>query len=173
MRDHWNIVFLGLSIFVALVSGCKEPAESEDPVASGADPYAVAVGPYDVEVRWTSFGIPHVIADDYGSLGFGSGYAFAQDHLCTFADQIVMVRSERSKYFGEDYLDQDFALKALRMVRYAEEGFLSLDRELRDTIVGYAAGYNQYLADTSSSALPEACRDVSWVKPISHIDLLA
>ena len=27
--------------------------------------------PYNVEIRWTSYGIPHVKADDWGSLGYG------------------------------------------------------------------------------------------------------
>ena len=33
---------------------------------------------YAVEIRRTSHGIPHITAKDYGSLGFGEGYAFAQ-----------------------------------------------------------------------------------------------
>ena len=46
------------------------------------DPYAVEIGPYDVDIRWTSYGIPHVLAEDYGSMGYGLGYAFARDHYC-------------------------------------------------------------------------------------------
>ena len=26
---------------------------------------------YNVDIRWTSYGIPHVKADDWGSLGYG------------------------------------------------------------------------------------------------------
>ena len=55
---------------------------------------------YEVEIRRTSHGIPHITAKDYGSLGFGEGYAFAQDHLCSLADQVVKARGERAKYFG-------------------------------------------------------------------------
>ncbi|HEX4951622.1 MAG TPA: penicillin acylase family protein, partial [Blastocatellia bacterium] len=41
---------------------------------------------YEAEIRRTSHGIAHITAKDYGSLGFGEGYAFAQDHLCSLAD---------------------------------------------------------------------------------------
>ena len=34
-------------------------------------------------------GIPHIVARNFDALGLGEGYAFAQDNLCTFADDIV------------------------------------------------------------------------------------
>ena len=37
---------------------------------------------YDTQIRWTSYGIPHVKADDWGSLGFGFAYATARDAVC-------------------------------------------------------------------------------------------
>ena len=55
---------------------------------------------YSAEVRRTSFGIAHVKAADYAGLGYGVGYAFAQDNFCMMADEIVSVNAERSRYFG-------------------------------------------------------------------------
>ena len=65
-----------LTILLAC-SGNKTPVED-----TGPDPYDVPVGPYSVDIRWTSYGIPHILAEDYGSLGYGMGYAFAKDHYC-------------------------------------------------------------------------------------------
>ncbi len=42
------------------------------------------------------------MADDYGSLGFGSGYATAQTSTCTLADILLTARGERSRYLGPD-----------------------------------------------------------------------
>jgi Penicillin amidase len=42
---------------------------------------------YSAEIRRTAYGIPHVLAKDYGSLGYGYGYAFAQDNLRVLADR--------------------------------------------------------------------------------------
>ena len=37
----------------------------------------------------TSYGVPHIRAENIKSLGFGQGYAFASDGLCDLAEQIV------------------------------------------------------------------------------------
>lgn len=55
---------------------------------------------YSAQIRRTEYGIPHVTAKDYGSLGYGYGYAFAQDNLCVMASWVVTLRGERSRYFG-------------------------------------------------------------------------
>lgn len=173
MHDHWKTNFVLMSIVFLGLGACGHSGEEVVLAPSQPDPYDVQVGPYESEVRWTAYGIPHVIGDDFGSVGYGSGYAFARDHVCTLADRLLLVRSERSKYFGEDYVDGDFAVKALRMMRYAEEGFLGLPDDIRQSIIGYAAGYNRYLEEVGPSGLPEECRDSEWVRPATHIDLLA
>src|SRR2546429_5242134 len=62
--------------------------------ALAADPQAT--------IRRTDHGIPHILANDFAGLGFGYGYAFAQDNICTMADDYVTVRGERSRFFGPD-----------------------------------------------------------------------
>ena len=44
---------------------------------------------YNAEIRWTSYGIPHVMADDWGSLGYGFAYATANDGICVFAREVA------------------------------------------------------------------------------------
>ena len=56
--------------------------------------------PYHAMVRWTSYGIPHVQASDWGSLGYGYGFAFAHDNLCVLAEDVVEANAELSRYFG-------------------------------------------------------------------------
>jgi acyl-homoserine lactone acylase PvdQ len=53
---------------------------------------------YAATIRRTANGVPHITAGDLGSLGFGQGFAFAQDHACTLIDQIVKVRGERARW---------------------------------------------------------------------------
>ena len=130
-------------------------------------------GPYDATVRWTAYGIPHIEAADYGSLGFGVGQAQARHNGCAIADQIVMALSERARFFGPAYADEDFSMKAQGVFEAAESGFLELEQPIRDMLVGYAAGYNQWLADTPDAQIPEECRGAEWLRPITHIDLLA
>src|SRR5688572_16801727 len=83
---------------------------------------------YEATIRRTSYGVAHISADDLGSAGFGQGYAFAQDHACVLADQIVKVRSERAMFLGPDqwepgdgvHLNSDFAYKQLGITKRAE-----------------------------------------------------
>ena len=40
---------------------------------------------YNAEIRRTAMGVPHIKADSWAGVGYGSGYAQAEDNLCTMA----------------------------------------------------------------------------------------
>src|SRR5258706_11736818 len=63
-------------------------------------PLAAIAVPYDVEIRWTSYGIPHIKADDFASAAYGYGYAFARDNICLMAEEFDKVNGERALHFG-------------------------------------------------------------------------
>jgi acyl-homoserine-lactone acylase len=132
---------------------------------------------YRATIRRTSYGIPHVQADELASLGFGLGYAGAQDFVCILADQIVKVRSERASIFGpgdlDAHIDSDLAYLALGVYAVAEAELPKQPQPVRDMIEGYAAGYNTYLKTTSPGNRPAPCRNAEWVKPITATDLAA
>ena len=166
-----------LLVFAVVALAACEPPLVEPAPGAITDPLDLPVGPYDATVRWTSWGIPHVLADDWGSAGYATGWAHARDHACTLAMQIVKVRSERARYFGrgddDANVDSDFGWLALDVQGQATRGYLSLDADMQGALVGYAAGFNQYLAEIGPSGLPEPCRGAGWVKPMTHVDLLA
>jgi acyl-homoserine-lactone acylase len=147
---------------------------------------------YSAEIRRTAYGIPHIQADDYGSLGYGYGYAFAQDNLCVMADRVATLRGERSRYFGptadpnDPFADEEDATTNLTSDVYyrgleqsgvvrrllARPPPLGPTAELRELVDGYVAGYNRYLRDTGVAHLPDpTCRGKAWVGPISALDV--
>src|SRR3954462_13977300 len=63
-------------------------------VAAQADPAAT--------IRRTEHGTPHIVADTWEGLGYGYGYAIAQDKICVLAHMYTTVRAGRSGYFGPD-----------------------------------------------------------------------
>ena len=66
---------------------------------SGRDPAPPVPQPkpqFHAEVTRTSFGIAHIRADNFKSLGYGLAYAYAQDNVCMFADSLLTARGERS-----------------------------------------------------------------------------
>lgn len=136
---------------------------------------------YDVEIRRTSFGIPHIKAEDYGSLAFGVAYAYAEDNLQMIADAILTVRGDRSQYLSTETtvsiggtkisnLDSDFFFKF-----YLNGGDLAVEyaRERPRTVEmaeGYAAGLNYYLTEIGLRLLNPAYRDALSGSPISSKD---
>lgn len=130
---------------------------------------------YEARIRRTSYGIPHIEARNLPSLGFGDGYAQAEDHLCSLADQVIRVRGERSKYFGpgrnDDNLNSDITMKALNLIADAERDLTRQPRETRDWYQGYVDGYNHYLAQTGREKVPGWCQGAMWVAPITVAEL--
>ncbi len=148
-----------------------------------------AAGAYDANVTRTKYGVPHIKAKSIADLGFGVGYAFAEDNICTIADSYVTVRAQRSRFFGPgeswvfsgngaryNNLDSDFYFQKIKEQRLVErlmradapEGPLPF---VRKGVRGYVAGYNAYLRDTGVANLPDPrCRGAEWVRPIREID---
>ena len=145
-------------------------------------------GRYAAEIRRTEGGMPHVKARDYGSLGFGYAYAYAEDQVCRFADILTTVRAQRSRYFGPDAsygdlggqtnnLASDFFFQRIKdsgvVERLAKRRFPhGPGKDVRATVRGFAAGWNAYLRRTGRDNLPDPrCRGAKWVKPMRPIDL--
>lgn len=155
---------------------------SAPPSSATGEP--VSEGGYTAEVSRTEYGIPHVLARDFGGLGYGYGHAFAQDNVCELADQVVTLRGERSRFFGPDaqpgdgsnvasdtyYKGQRSAGTVQRLLE--RKAPLGPTAQLRRMVEGYAAGYNRYLRDTGADRLPDPrCKGKPWVRPITTLDL--
>src|SRR5262245_19205597 len=137
------------AVLVALaLPGCGD--EALNPVAKPPEAYTATL-------RRTSFGVPHITASDRGSLASGMAYAAAQDHVCTLADQILKVRSERAITFGRGEDDAnvstDFAYLALGVYENGSAFLKAQSPEMREIVGGYVAGYNHYLAQAPPDAL--------------------
>lgn len=172
----------GLALFT--VSASLPPA-----AASGAsEARHPSGGGLSATVRYTEYGIPHIVAKDYANLGFGTGWAQAADQVCTLADGFVTVRGERSKFFGPDAAP-DFSLSSaaknlssdlyFRGVRDSGtvEKLLKVpapagpSRDAKESMRGFAAGYNAWLRQNRDRITDPACRGASWVRPVTALDV--
>ncbi|MET7418990.1 penicillin acylase family protein [Dactylosporangium sp. NPDC005555] len=144
---------------------------------SAARAEAVTSGGYAAVIRRTSYGVPHVLAANVGSAAFGQAWAYAEDRFCDLADQIVKVRSERSKWFGPGpdgvNLATDLAYQSLGLVDRARDQLTRLQPEERDVLNGYVRGFNAYLAATGAARVPGWCAGQPWIAPVSAVDVLA
>src|SRR3954470_440367 len=156
-----------------------------------------AGGPLAATIRRDDHGIPNIIGEDFADIGFGYGYAIAQDNICELAETYVTVRGERSRFSGDgvqgsfgpdgsylqrgngfsaNNLDSDFFYQRIIDDNTVEKLLAQpppdgpVD-EIRQGVRGYVAVYDKYLADTGVDNLPDPrCRGAAWVKPISELD---
>jgi acyl-homoserine-lactone acylase len=130
---------------------------------------------YEAEIVRTTHGVAHVTADDLGSVCFGQGYACAADHLPAIADHVTKVNSERSRHLGvgagHAHLHSDLGYLALGVRQRGERMATTQPPEVREAVRGYAAGVNRWLAEHGTGELPAWCRDASWIRPVSDVDL--
>jgi acyl-homoserine-lactone acylase len=157
----WALCFI-----CALTAACSSAPESEQQAAQ-------APKRYNATVRWTSYGVPHIKAQDWGGLGYGFAYAVATDGVCILAREFVVVRGEQSKYFGpeEGRREADIFHKAIITDAALAKAAERAPEEMRALQAGYIAGYNRYLAEHPGDKLPASCRNQPWVRPIDAADI--
>ena len=66
--------------------------------------------PATISITLTTHGIPHILASDYRGLGYGEGYAMAQNDLCGLAATFITYSGERAQRFGADGSDLNYLL---------------------------------------------------------------
>ena len=169
-----------LAAVAALVAIAAPPA-----LASRAAGPARAQAQLSAQIRYTTGGVPHILAHSWPGLGFGYGYAFAQDNLCTMANDYVTVEAQRSRYFGPtgvdiergngvvvSNLDSDLFYQQIidsGVVQHLAQALSPTEKQVE---AGYVKGYNAYLAHVGGAAgVPDpTCRGQAWVKPITLLD---
>jgi acyl-homoserine-lactone acylase len=183
--------FAAVAIIAGALASAPASASAASPPAATTTLAAATAGGahFAVDIRRTEYGIPHVLAGDYPSLGYGYGYAFAQDNVCVMADRMLTVSGDRSRFLGPtatvddplagptSNLESDLYYQSVRQSGIvqrllAQPAPLGPTAQVRQLVDGYVAGYNRYLGDTGVANLPDAtCRGKAWVRPITTQDL--
>src|SRR5215467_9710173 len=166
-----------IAAVAAVVGGASPALASRPPESPG-----LAAGQLTAQIRYTTGGIPHILARSWADLGFGYGYAFAKDNLCTMANGYITVEAQRARYFGpkgsyiefalENNLESDFFWQQIidsHIVQQLVRGLSPAEKQLE---AGYVKGYNGYLAHVGGAkGVPDpTCRGMAWVKPITLQD---
>jgi acyl-homoserine-lactone acylase len=170
---RWRAFAMGTGAACILAVGAPTSATSIATAPGVSEPS------YRATIVRTTYGIPHITASNFGSLGYGYGFAIASDDLCTLANGYLTVEGQRSRYFGQRRnLDSDIFWQSVIDRRViprllaVRTGPGAVRPQLRELIAGYVAGYNGYLASVGGSAgIPDpTCRGQAWVKPITTLD---
>jgi acyl-homoserine-lactone acylase len=111
---------------------------------------------YHAQITRTEFGIPHIQADDWGSLGYGHGYAYAQDNYCVLMREIVFANGQSAEFMGEDEgnLDSDFIFQFLNSDAASLQSLVDQQpKHLKQLVEGYASGMNRYLSEVRGAII--------------------
>ncbi|OEJ28358.1 penicillin amidase [Streptomyces agglomeratus] len=177
---------LVLTATALVTAAAALPPASAGAADAGSRNRHLSSGGLSALIRYTEHGVPHILAKDYANLGFGTGWAQAADQVCTLADGFVTVRGERSRHFGADAapdgslssatknLSSDLYFAGVRQAGTVEKLLATPapagpSRQVKETMRGWAAGYNAWLAQ--NRVTDPACKGAGWVRPVSALDV--
>ena len=173
---RFNAALLALSLAVLLFSCSPESQNSgvtaiEDIPIGNRDLSEVETLK-QVQIRWTTHGIPHIKANDWEGLGYGFAHAIATNTICTLAREFVTVRGDQSKYFEatERNINADAFHRALLHPAKIDEYLAYGSSESHRMDAGYVAGYNNFI-ETQAGNMPASCNNAPWITPITERDI--
>jgi len=154
--------------WLLLLSACNDLSGSGDPQSQ-----ARLTPSYSANIVTTKYGIPHISAENWGSLGYGTGYSFATENYCEMMGQFLIANGETARYFEEEgNLQRDFVWKMYNHDDRIQRMLQDLPQDTKELVQGYAAGFNRYLKDTGVDNLPQACQGAQWVRDVDSMDIM-
>ncbi len=187
LSRRFAAVSLSLVLVPGLVAGAWVQPTAGAPSGTTRAASASLLRPVDgvphARITRTEHGIPHIVAGDYESLGFGEGFATAETSICNLADTVMTARGLRSRYLGPrkryddgvtldaTNLQTDTLFTDIRNRRVVAKLLADPRRgpgqETRAMVRGYAAGVNRYLRRIGgrNHVTDPACRGRAYVRP--------
>ena len=96
-----------------------------------------------VEVRRTTYGVPHIRAENLIAANYALAYVQLEDYGARVAMGLLRARGEMGRWFGRDSMEGDFG--AQREYSLAVQNYPRLEQATRDVYEGFAAGVNRYI----------------------------
>ncbi len=163
----------------ALLAACMAPAPE---TVAGPVVTQAPKPEFSAEIRRTAYGVPHIKAEDYAGLGYGVGYASAEDNICELGERMLTVNGERAKYLGRGendanvtsdlYHKQLIATGELEKLINGPVGSVDTPSpDARALARGYAAGVARYVRDTGAANITDPrCKGAAWVREMTEMD---
>jgi acyl-homoserine-lactone acylase len=167
------------SLFVLSLSLLPQQSRQEASRVHRAGPAPALAS--QVEVRRTTYGVPHIKAENLEAASYALAYVQLEDYGPRVALGLLRARGEMGRWFGRDSIEGDFSAR-LEYAR-AVEVYPLLDDETRAMYAGFAVGANRYVElhpdqfppgfDPKFTGYDVAARDVEGANTASAARFLA
>ncbi|HTL05395.1 MAG TPA: penicillin acylase family protein, partial [Gemmatimonadales bacterium] len=97
-----------------------------------------------VEIIRTSYGVPHIRAQDLKAFGYGLAWIQLEDYGPQVALGILRGKGWMGRVYGRDSMESDFITRPMHA--RARAHYSELDQPTREVYEGFAAGLNRYVA---------------------------
>lgn len=127
----------------------------------------------EVTILRDSFAIPHIYAENEADLYRAVGFAMAQDRLWQMDLLRRVTLGRLSEILGEDQLNTDLLMRALRIQEKSEKVLAKSSPEIIAALESFSAGVNFYM---ENYPLPPECRILNYKpepwQPVHSINLI-
>ncbi|GGF54373.1 7-beta-(4-carbaxybutanamido)cephalosporanic acid acylase [Alteromonas lipolytica] len=122
----------------------------------------------DTEIRWDTFGVPHIYGDSAEKVFYGFGWAQAKSQGDIILRLYGQARGKGSEYWGEEYEETDTWLLGNDVPERGKQWYLQQTTQFQQNLDAFAAGINDYASKHPDTLAP----DVLKVLPVSGIDVV-
>ena len=161
MQTAKTALLCGAAMLALTITAAAQEARLPMSRATAADliPHAL--------IRRDTFGVPHITADTDEAAAFAMGYAVAEDHAVEMGKLYLLARGDGARWFGPQYLDNDFAQKRMGNLEGARRALEEQTGDgYRRWLHGFVTGVNLY-ADQHRAELP------AWFPTVTEADIIA
>jgi acyl-homoserine-lactone acylase len=95
-----------------------------------------------VEIRRTSYGVPHILAEGLEGMGYGLAWVMMEDYREQVVEAILRSNGRWGLAVGQEGVEGDFAGRMAH--DYAASTFHLLPKDVRDVLDGFARGMNDF-----------------------------
>ena len=169
---HGAAVLLAAAALVAPAVACTDDGSA---TADAAGDVVGEGDAYEAVIRRTAGGIPHISGGSLADVSFGQGWASGEDRACDLADQVVMVTSQRARWFGagddDANVDSDVAWQAIGLVDRAAADWEEASDEVTELVTAFTDGWNAHLDQTGVEGLSGWCAGAEWIRPLEPVEV--
>ncbi|NVK54823.1 MAG: penicillin acylase family protein [Alteromonadaceae bacterium] len=144
-----------------IVSACNSPSEPKHPLSDIKQKPAT-------EIRWDTYGVPHIYGERAVDVFYGFGWAQAKSQGDIVLRLYGQARAKGAQYWGPEYEATDKWLLGNDVPSRGKQWYFAQSDSFKANLDAFAQGINDYAAQHSDTLTPEVLK----VLPVTGADVV-